>query len=141
MNTICEEYAQKKAIREKRKSSKKRRILIRCKIKVTEDLSCREAQNKHNTEIAVYRFTCSTSSLKEFEVTEQIIVGTSFILRAEGRKCGCSLVDTCSLKWGYSVYRINMKHDSSKILEELNAIVDCGGILLDMMLNILYMVN
>ena len=29
------------------------------------------------------------------------------------------------------VYRIACKHDSSKILEELNAIVDCGGTLLD----------
>ena len=41
-------------------------------------------------------------------------------------------MDTCSLKLGATpVYRIACKHDSSKILEELNAIVDCGGILLD----------
>ena len=64
----------------------------------------------------------SASSLaKEFGVSRQIIVGDIAILRAEGH-------DISSTPRGY---RIACKHDSSKILEELNAIVDCGGILLD----------
>ena len=75
----------------------------------------------------------SASSLaKEFGVSRQIIVGDIAILRAEGH-------DISSTPRGYvfpqigttPVYRIACKHDSSKILEELNAIVDCGGILLD----------
>ena len=75
----------------------------------------------------------SASSLaKEFGVSRQIIVGDIAILRAEGQ-------DISSTPRGYvlpqigttPVYRIACKHDSSKILEELNAIVDCGGILLD----------
>ena len=72
----------------------------------------------------------SASSLaKEFGVSRQIIVGDIAILRAEGH-------DISSTPRGYVLPQIGAtpiacKHDSSKILEELNAIVDCGGILLD----------
>lgn len=75
----------------------------------------------------------SASSLaKEFGVSRQIIVGDIAILRAEGHDISATPRGYMLPQVGTTpVYRIACKHDSSKILEELNAIVDCGGTLLD----------
>ena len=74
----------------------------------------------------------SASSLaKEFGVSRQIIVGDIAILRAEGHDISSTPRGYELPQIGTPVYRVACKHDSSKILEELNAIVDCGGILLD----------
>lgn len=75
----------------------------------------------------------SASSLaKEFGVSRQIIVGDIAILRAEGHDISATPRGYMLPQVGTTpVYRIACKHDSSKILKELNAIVDCGGTLLD----------
>lgn len=75
----------------------------------------------------------SASSLaKEFGVSRQIIVGDIAILRAEGHDISATPRGYMLPQVGTTpVYKIACKHDSSKILEELNAIVDCGGTLLD----------
>ena len=76
----------------------------------------------------------SASALaREFGVSRQIVVGDIAILRAEG-------YDITATPRGYvlplnqeaaSIYQIACKHDRAEILEELNAIVDCGGTVLD----------
>lgn len=68
----------------------------------------------------------------KFGVSRQIIVGDIAILRAEGHKItatprGYILPE----ETGMPVCQIACRHDSSQILEELNAIVDCGGCLVD----------
>ena len=75
----------------------------------------------------------SASSLaKEFGVSRQIIVGDIASLRAEGHDISATPRGYMLPQVGTTpVYRIACKPDSSKILEELNAIVDCGGTLLD----------
>ena len=75
----------------------------------------------------------SASALaKEFGVSRQIVVGDIAILRAEGHDISATPRGYMLPQLGTTpVYRIACKHDSSKILEELNAIVDCGGTLLD----------
>ncbi len=95
--------------------------------KVTEDLSCRESRQL-SLKLQSTDSPVSASLAKEFGVSRQIIVGDIAILRAEGYDIKQPLVDMCPRDYFQSI-GIVCKHDSSKILEELNAIVDCGGIL------------
>lgn len=68
----------------------------------------------------------------KFGVSRQIIVGDIAILRAEGHKITATPRGYILPKeTGLPICQIACKHDASQIQEELNAIVDCGGSLVD----------
>lgn len=67
-----------------------------------------------------------------FGVSRQIIVGDIAVLRAKGHEImatprGYLLAD----ETGMPAYQVACRHKADQILDELNAIVDCGGCVVD----------